>query len=267
MISTFAHFGYNLPKRETFDLIRQAGFDGVSLWWDDDFGDLNYRENPDLVRNAGLSVENIHAPFGGANGFWTDGLDGDALTEIYIKIAAECAEYGIQAMVLHLSGGDAPPTFNETGLERIRRIVDKAERCGVNAAFENLRKAGNGHFEYVLDNIASPRAGFCYDSGHHNCRTPDIDLLGKYGSRLMTLHLHDNGGYTDGASGEDQHKLPFDGTVDWPETMRTIAETGYRGAVALEAQNRGYEDLPPDEFLRLAFERGRRLEGLYLDNL
>ncbi len=113
-----------------------------------------------------------------------------------------------------------------------------------------------GYLEYVLSNVDSPRAGFCYDSGHHNCRTPNEDLLSRYGSRLMSLHLHDNNGI------DDQHRLPFDGTIDWSDTMSKIAQASYTGAVALEATNMGYEDLPPEEFLILAFERAKRLESL-----
>ena len=62
MITTFSWFGYDLPMSENFKRIKQAGFDGVMLWWDDSFGDIEYRGNPDLVRKAGLYVENIHAP-------------------------------------------------------------------------------------------------------------------------------------------------------------------------------------------------------------
>jgi|LSQX01.1.fsa_nt_gb hypothetical protein len=53
MITTFAWFGYELPKKTSFDLIKQAGFDGVTLWWNDDFGDNDFRCNPELAREAG----------------------------------------------------------------------------------------------------------------------------------------------------------------------------------------------------------------------
>ena len=49
----------------------------------------------------------------------------------------------------------------------------------------------------LLSRVDSPRAGFYYDSGHHNCWAADDDLLSRYGSRLMILHLHDNNGVDD----------------------------------------------------------------------
>lgn len=253
MITTFAWFGYELPKKTCFDLIKHAGFDAVTLWWNNDFGDNNFRNKPALAREAGLFVENIHTPFEDINNLWLDNLDGSALLDFFLRLVDDCSEYDIPTMVLHLSGGDPPP-FNEIGLNKIKRIVERAEQRGINVAFENLRRLG--YLEYVLRHVNSPRAGFCYDSGHHNCRISNNDLLSRYSFRLMALHLHDNDG------SDDQHRLPFDGTIDWPATMSKITQAGYTGAVALEAANMGYDDLPPEEFLHLAFKRAKRLESL-----
>ena len=54
MITTFSWFGYDLPMSENFKKIKQSGFDGVMLWWDDSFGDIEYRGNQDLARKSGL---------------------------------------------------------------------------------------------------------------------------------------------------------------------------------------------------------------------
>jgi len=254
MITIYTWFGYDLPLKNLLRLIKQAGFDGAMVWWSEKYGNNDYLFAPKMARDAGLIIENIHAPFAGSNDIWRDNLGGKALTELYLEIIDDCVDYGIPTIVLHLTSGDEPPLPNETGLGRVKQLTEKAERCGINIAFENLRKPG--YLEYVLGSIDSPRAGFCYDSGHNNCRMPAGDLLEKFGSRLMALHLHDNDG------SDDQHLLPFDGTIDWPTTMKKIAGTGYKGALALESDNTGYEELPPEEFLSLAFERAKRLESL-----
>ena len=243
-----------MPKKQCFDSIKQAGFDGVTLWWHDDFGDNDFRSNPELARNAGLFVENIHMPFEDVNNLWLDNIDGNTLLDYLLWLIDDCREYNIPTMVVHLSKGNNPPPLNELGLNRIKRITDKAEKYNINVTYENLRRLD--YLEYVLGNVNSLRAGFCYDSGHHNCWASDKDLLLQYGSRLMSLHLHDNDGI------DDQHRLPFDGTIDWSVTMNKIAKTGYTGAIAMEAINMGYEELPPNVFLHLLFERAKRLKAL-----
>ena len=38
MITIYDWFGYELPIKERYRLIKEAGFDGVLLWWSDGFG-------------------------------------------------------------------------------------------------------------------------------------------------------------------------------------------------------------------------------------
>ena len=253
MISTHLWFGYELPLRERVSLVKQAGFEGVMIWWSDEFGNHDFRDAPRYAHDAGLFIENIHTPFKGINNLWLDNLDGNALTERYLKMIDDCVDNDIPTMILHLYSSKSPPPC-EIGLNRILQIVEKAEKNGINIAFENLTRTG--HLDYVLNSVESDYAGLCFDSGHHYYKTPDDDLLEKHGSRLKALHLHDNDGI------DDKHRLPFDGTIDWSETMRKIAQTGYAGAISLEVENMGYDGMPPEEFLQLALQRARRLEGL-----
>jgi len=255
MITIYDWFGYELPIKDRYRLIKEAGFDGVLLWWSNGFGRNDYRNGPQLVREAGLFIENIHTPFHVENNLWLDNLDGEDLTDCYFQCVADCAEFEIPTMVVHLPNEDNP--YNALGLDRIKRIAEKAEQLGVNVAMENIRNLSN--LSYVLEQVDSPRIGFCYDCAHHYRYYSGNDLLSMYGSRLMALHLHDN-------YGNATHELPFDGTINWSTTMKKIAETDYSGATAIEAMNWHYMDLSAEEFLKKAFERGKRLEALKLYN-
>jgi len=98
----------------------------------------------------------------------------------------------------------------------------------------------------------------CYDSGHGNTIKSNgtgKEMLRRFGHRLMALHLHDNDG-----SG-DQHRLPFDGNVDWPSLMRQIEALGYKGPTTLEMGG-PYPELTAEEFLRAAFARAKKLDAL-----
>lgn len=255
MITIYDWFGYELPINERYQLIKKAGFDGVLLWWSEGFNRNDYRNGPQIARNAGLFIENIHTPIQNQNQLWLDNLDGDALTDCYLQCVADCAEFEIPTMVVHLPNEQHP--YNALGVDRIKRIAEKAEHLGVNVALENLCNFAN--LSYMLEQVDSVRIGFCYDCCHHNNYNLGDDLLSMYGSRLMALHLHDNGG------SYSQHQLPFDGTIDWTITMKKIAETNYLGATALEPMNWDYKDLSAEEFLYKAYEKAKRLEALRLN--
>jgi len=262
MLSIFQWFGYQeLSTTESLRLIKQAGFEAVLLWWDDKF-DPEYRKQPELARRAGLWVENIHLPFEQTNQVWEDTTAGQAVFEHYLGCVEDCATFGVSTMVMHPSFGfeDLPP-LSEIGLERFRRIIDKAERSNIKVAMENmLRPQAIERAAWLFERIDSPQFGLCYDCGHDHARfsrTAETDLLGQFGQRLMALHLHDNNGT------EDEHLLPFDGTINWPATMRKIAQTGYQGSTALELGG-DTQGLAPEEFLAWAYEQAKKLEELRL---
>jgi hypothetical protein len=71
---------------------------------------------------------------------------------------------------------------------------------------------------YKINNLLNhPNLKFCYDSGHHNIWMKNIDLLEKYGDRLVSLHLHSNMGKY------DSHSLSKQGNIDWDKLAQKLA--------------------------------------------
>ena len=270
MISFHADwFGYRLPVHNRYKMIRRAGFDAVLLWYGDDWGRAFRRKRTYLhARRAGLHVEKVHAPFDEVNHLWEDTPEGQRVFAGYLRCVEDCARFEIPTMVTHPTRGRTPPPLSELGQERFGKIVRRAEELGVNVAMENLCQAyAIERTAYLLDQIASLRFGLCFDAGHFNAqisKEPEMDLLARFGHRLMALHLHDNDGPVLRAPEDDQHRLPFDGTTDWSDIMHRIAKTGYRGPVTLEVNAREpwYTGVAPEEFLTRACERAKRLEAL-----
>jgi len=251
MFAIYDWFGYELPIKERYRLIKDTGFDGVLLWWSEYLNRGEYRKGPQMIREAGLFIENIHTPFQVQNSIWLDNLDGEAAIECYLQCVVDCAEFDIPTMVVHLPDDDKP--HNELGLARIKKMAEKAEKRNVNIALENLNNYEN--LSFVLGHIDSKRVGFCYDCCHHYNYYPEKELLSSYGSRMMALHLHD--------SGENHiHQLPFDGRLDWSMIMRDIEEAGYSGSISIEAMNWSYINLSASEFLHRAIESAKKLERL-----
>lgn len=253
MISIYDWFGYEIPIKDRYKYIKEAGFDGVLLWWSDGFGRGNeYREGVLLARNVDLFIENIHAPVQQQNALSLDNLDGQDVLQCYLQCIKDCAEYEISTMVVHLPDDEFP--INELAMKRIKMMTEKAEHFGIKVAMENLKNINN--VDCVLESIQSKQIGFCYDSCHHVNYESANDLLTKYKKRIMALHLHDNGGV------RGQHQLPFDGNINWSTVMKKLADIGYTGATALEPMNWGYETLTIREFLNKAFVKANKLEKL-----
>lgn len=248
----FYWFGYNMPVKPCMELIRNAGFESMMLWWGDEYEAFNGPKEllPEAARSHGLAVENVHVPYEHCNELWLDTLSGDEITAMYMRCIDGCADHGIPAAVMHVTRGDAPPPPGSLGLDRMKRVAERAELRGVDIALENLRKPE--YLDYIYERVDSGRLKFCYDSGHENCYSKGTDLLHKHAARLCALHLHDN----DGAA--DQHLLPGDGTVDWANVKTALAEAGYRGNITLEVTNEfspKYKDATAEEFLAAAYRK------------
>lgn len=245
--------GYDVSFQERYRLIKKAGFDCVMLWWSDKFGrGTGYQKDVQFARDAGLVVENIHTPVHEQNYLSLDNQDGESVFRNYLQCVYDCSTNKTPTMVIHLPDDKYP--INHTGMERLREIISMAEDNEVQVAFENLRNIDN--LTLVLDSFSSKYVGYCYDSCHHKNYAPHNDLLKRFGNRLMALHLQDNGGK------HNQHQLPFDGDIDWPEVMHNIALTGYAGATSLEPMNWDYDNLSIQQFLSLAYQRAKELDDM-----
>lgn len=255
MVGIYDCFGYggsfDVSFEERYRLIKTAGFDRVMLWWSDKFGrGAGYQEDVHLAQKAGLEIENIHTPVHEQNYLSSDNLSGESVYQTYWQCVEDCVVFNIPTMVIHLPADKYP--ISALGAKRLEKLIHKAEDREIKIAFENLENIRN--LDMVLNTFPSKFIGYCYDSCHHQNYAPDIDLLNKYGKRLMALHLQDNGGKY------DQHQLPFDGNIDWTDVMRKIALTGYQGATTLEPMNWDYETLSIQEFLDRAYQRAKQLD-------
>ena len=252
----FYWFGYNVSMAERFKLIASAGFDNVLLWWGDQFTETDglKEEHPDLARKAGLFVENIHTDFEHAGDIWLDNSRGDDILQRYLKSADDCRIFKIPVMVVHLADGENQPPCSQTGLDRIKRLVDKALNCNITIALENIRKTE--YLDFVFEHIQSPVLKLCYDSGHENCYTKKDDVLDKYGHLLCCLHLHDNDGSC------DQHMIPGEGNINWQKLIEALRKCNFTGSITLEAYNdfpANYKTYPVERFLIKAHEEAIKL--------
>jgi sugar phosphate isomerase/epimerase len=257
----FSWFGFDLPLADRLVMIKNAGFEITSLWWghENDFEDIPKKDVVRRSREAGLIVENIHAPFEDSNFLWSD--DRSLRTRVMkdrIGWVEDCARYEIPIMVMHVSRGIDLSAPNAFGLESIAKIIETADSLGVTVAIENTRRVD--YFETVMQEIASPNLGFCYDSSHDwltDKETPTA-ILRQWCHRLTNVHLSDNDGI------EDRHWLPGEGIVDWLEVSHILSSLSFPGHLMLEVMPTETEFAEgPTRFLERAFDRITWLKRLF----
>ena len=220
----------------------------------------NRRKQADMVREAGLDYETLHAPYRGINDIWLEGEAGDQMLAALLDSVDACAEMGVPITVVHLSSGLKPPSITDLGRARFAKLVDYAEEKGVKIAFENQRKLANiaWTFEAFEDR---PHVGFCYDTGHEGCFTPGRQYMPLFGKLLICTHIHDNSGEFD----HDEHLIPFDGKLDFNRIARQIRESGYTGSLMLEViagNSHNYDDISVEEYLERSAAAVKRLRAL-----
>lgn len=267
-MATSQSFGVDIETQ--IRLFRKAGFECFFTGWREDL-----KKCREIADEIGIEFESVHAPFGKMGHMWNEGEEGEEFTETLIGCIRSCAEVRVPIVVAHIYGGKAisngPP---EIGMARLRRAVDEAKRLGIKIAFENTYKPE--YLAAVMDAFKDyNNVGFCLDTGHQLCMTPDIDMMELYGDRLIYTHLNDNLGISD-FNGEfniqdDLHLLPFDGIGDWDEIAAQLRKFGFNGTLTLELSiencdnrydNEKYQSVSIEQYIAEAYARACRVAAL-----
>lgn len=256
LLGIFSWFGYVLPLSERLRLIREAGFDATSLWWEDEIGtpSIKKEDMPVLVREAGLILENIHIPYHECDALWNESRSvREAVVKQYQGWLDDCEKHQIPIMVMHISDSLTLPPPNRYGLESITGLVERAEERGITIAIENTGR--EDYIRFVFSRMSSPHLGFCYDSSHHRIYGQGrLDLLASLAARVVCTHLSDNDGR------QDCHWLPGEGNIDFRPISALLAAAEYQAGLTLEV-TRGEQDAatPPALFLARAFRSAAAL--------
>ena len=262
---------YSLPMTDVLRLLRDIGFHAVSPGWTRD-GILH--TILETAAQCGLCIQSIHGPLRGLPSMWSRD-DAASLLRDFMDAADVCAAYDIPILVVHAWTG-LDYTFHKDTLyfDNFDRLVAHAHNQGVQIAFENLE--GPEYLAALMDRYADcPDVGFCWDSGHEHCYTPSWDFLKLYGDRLLMTHLNDNFGITDPngilRGTDDLHLLPFDGNLDWTDSIHRLKQARPQEILNFEFKIRPkgdrctadlYSKLPLAQYLATAYQRASRVAAI-----
>ncbi len=245
-------YGFASDDQEKIRLIKKYGFDGVFLFWRE-----NLDETVSALREAGLWIETIHLPFEHCNDLW---LEGESSSEYLFKIKTaleDAIRFKAPAVIFHVSSSVNPPAFNASGLNRFKEILSLCEQHSLNLALENLRSLN--YLDFLYENCPSDHLKFCFDSGHANAFTHNIEDFPwePYQNRMTCLHLHDNNGL------RDQHLVPMTGTINWANLVKNLKASGYQGPLASEAVAKKDSPISEEDFVKSVRQALDEIESLW----
>jgi sugar phosphate isomerase/epimerase len=238
---------------ETFEILAEAGFDGVELMITQDRMSQDPHRMAAVARRYGLPVPAIHGPFLLAT--W---LVFGADPKIKLERCVEFAETARAAtIVIH------PPYRWQLGYagwlsERIARI---REETGITVAVENMFPVWmNGRrLQFQTGIELDELEQYPYvtlDLSHLAVAGIDIlDAYTKLADRVVHVHASNNAG-----RGRDTHAGLDEGVLPVPAFLQALMTSGFAGAVTLELDIRPWADDRPAllEFLRSNVEAARR---------
>ncbi|MBR3674379.1 MAG: sugar phosphate isomerase/epimerase [Clostridia bacterium] len=246
----------NVTAIDTINAIKKAGFKNVFIQWYNKEWNPTQEVQLKYIREKGLNVIFAHLGYKNINDLWLENEVGDKLVEGYKNDIKICKENNIPMVVMHLTSKSEAPKYNETGLKRLKEIVDYAQELNIKVAFENTKI--KGYLDYVIENIDNENVGICFDSGHYHVHFNDDLDFPKFKDRIFAVHLHDND------QSDDLHLMPFEGTLDWEETIKNLKECNYDGPVTLELCYRNeYLDMSIEDFYKKGYEVGEKLKEIF----
>lgn len=192
---------------------------------------------------ADTSVEHwsVHAPYGRC--FDPSSPDPD-IRRGAAAAAADAIDaavrIGAQVVVVHPGADVAYPVSRDERLDHavdtLGLAADLAAANGIRMAVEPMPKSevGNTLDELleIVDRLDSPVVGVNFDVNHLFPPEEIPAMIRRTGSRILSVHVSDQ-------DGEERHWLPFEGDIDWRETLEALGETGYEGPLIYETHIRG----------------------------
>ena len=255
-----------IPAVEQIKMFKEAGFEAFFYEWTPG---CNLDEIVKAAEENGMEFHNVHAPFSGpgnVSALWEQNERTETSFGTLMECIRDCAEHGIKLIILHTFIGFDKHEPTEVGVRMYGRLIEYAEKLGVNIALENTE--GEEYLAAIMERFWNEESvGFCLDTGHEMCYNRHKDMLALYGEKLCHTHFNDNLGVRgeEITFHDDLHLMPTDGIADWHGIMERIRKTGYDGILMSElsyADTPGkngiihkYTELSMEEFMREAYEK------------
>jgi sugar phosphate isomerase/epimerase len=236
-----------------------------------DYHDVNQvRDVAQWFSDHAVTLHSLHAPLFSD---WSWGRSGGLLISVAhlqrrariasmdeIKRAIEVAEHlPFRFLVLHLGVPDEAYDLRkfDAAFTSLEHLSIFAKERGAEILLENIPSELSTP-ERILAFLQYTRLDLkiCFDTGHAHMTGGVQSAFRSLRKRIAAIHVHDNHG------DEDEHLLPFEGEIDWAQTMGDLRSADVQFPILFELNS---ERKVPDVLTRLQ-EVMERLENVLEEN-
>ncbi len=222
------------PVLPTFQLLRDAGFEGVELISPNAFDQnevLTTRDKTGLL---------IHGVSGGKH--WEQPLSDPDPKVVEYGLAAiaqeflDCKAYGGTTVLVVPAVVNKKVSYREAytrSQENIRKLIPLAEQAGVKIAIEevwNRFLLSPIEFCRYIDEFATPTVGACFDVGNVVEYGYPEEWIRELGKRILKVHVKEYA-----KPKRFNYKLG-EGEIDWPAVHQALVDVGYEGWITAEVE-------------------------------
>lgn len=247
-ISTYLYHDQRL-ERDHLAQIASYGFETIELFATRSHFDYHDETAvgmlADWLSETGLALNSVHAPIAARvmKGQWGEPYSNAVADTARRQAAVSEAEAALaiarripfDVLVVHLGTPTAksqPGDNNRASAFRSAEDICRlAEPLGVRVALEvipNDLSTTPSLVTMLERDLDAPHAGICLDFGHAHLMGDVADAVETAAEHLIATHVHDN------RRRDDEHLVPYLGTINWALALMTMQKIGYDGTYLME---------------------------------
>ncbi|MHC4879782.1 MAG: sugar phosphate isomerase/epimerase family protein [Planctomycetota bacterium] len=244
-----------MSLKECFELIADAGFDGVEVNYNLD-GDISPEASEEDLKAIGRMARKMGIEISGVCSFlfWPYPLTsndperrarGRELSKLMINAAKALGTDNLLVVpgAVYIPWNPEPePVPNDLceqrAREAIQAVIPEAKKAGVSLNLENIFANGflfsPQEMNRFVDGFNSDSVGVHFDTGNiMQFQFPEhwIDICGK---RIRNVHLKEYSKLAGTDFTLESFRPLLDGTINWPNVLDAFERVGYRGYLTFE---------------------------------
>ena len=234
------YYDTTIHTKQKLNIIKQVGYDEFFTGINIDKETLNLNKQIKYAKKLGLKCSMIHCRYfdEDTDNFWLDNKFGKKIFKSYCRQIKKC-KGKTNNFVVHLHGSINSVT-SQVELLRVEKLLNICEKLNINLCVENL--LSTKEIPFIFKNIKHKNLKICFDTGHKNFATKNLEILRDFGDYVVVLHIHDNFGE------QDEHLICGKGNIDWDTFAKEVFKYNLTLCAEIKVKSQNNSNVLKDNF-------------------